>query len=119
MWDTCGKFLKDKLQRFQFRAARVLTGASYDIHSTDIIETLSWDTLDTRRLRAKSTLMNKILNEDTPPVLRNSFVRRNVDQTNYHLCNIVADLTLRKLRSEFLKSSFKYSGAMLWKQTPV
>lgn len=53
LWDTCGKFLNDKLQRFQFRAARVLTGASYDIHATDIIETLSSDTLDTRRLRAK------------------------------------------------------------------
>ena len=34
--DTCGKFLKDKLQRVQSRAARVLTGASYDIHSADL-----------------------------------------------------------------------------------
>ena len=36
LWDTCGKLLKDKLQRFQSRAARVLTGASYDIHSADL-----------------------------------------------------------------------------------
>ena len=28
-WDNCGKLLKDKLQRFQSRAARVLTGFSY------------------------------------------------------------------------------------------
>ena len=28
LWDTCGKLLKDKLQRFQSRAARVLTGAN-------------------------------------------------------------------------------------------
>ena len=44
-----------KLQRFQSRAARVLTGASYDIRSADIIQTLSRDTLDARRHHAKST----------------------------------------------------------------
>ena len=61
LWDNCGKLLKDKLQRFQSRAARVLTGVDYDIRSADIIQTLPWDTLDARRLRAKSTLMYKIL----------------------------------------------------------
>ena len=30
LWDTCGKLLRDNLQRFQSRAARVLTGANYD-----------------------------------------------------------------------------------------
>ena len=118
LWDNCGKLLKDKLQRFQSRAARVLTGANYDIRSVDIIQALSWDTLDARRLRAKSTLMYKILNDDTAPNLRNSFVRRNVDQTDYHLRNSATDLTLPKPKREFLKPNFKYSGAMLWNQLP-
>ena len=117
LWDSCGKLLKDKLQRFQSCAARVLTGASYDIRSTDIIQTLSWDT-HARRLRAKSTLMYKILNDDTAPNLRNSFFRRNFDQTFYHLRNSATDLTLPKPKREFLKKSFKYSGAMLWNQLP-
>ena len=34
------ELLKDKLQRFQSRAARVLTGASYDIRSADLIDSL-------------------------------------------------------------------------------
>ena len=118
LWDNCGKLQKDKLQRFQSRAARVLTGANYDIRSVDIIQALSWDTLDERRLRAKSSLMYKILNDDTAPNLRNSFVRRNVEQTNYHLRNSATDLTLPKPKREFLKRSFKYSGAMLWNQLP-
>ena len=118
LWDNCGKLLKDKLQRFQSRAARVLTGANYDIRSADIIQTLSWDTLDARRFSAKSTLMYKILNDDTAPSLRSSFVRRNVDQTDYHLRNSATDLTLPKPKREFLKRSFKYSGAMLWNQLP-
>ena len=118
LWDNCGKLLKDKLQRFQSRAARVLTGANYDMRSADIIETLSWDTLDARRIRAKSSLMYKILNDDTAPNLRNSFVKRNVDQTDYHLRSSATDLTLPKPKREFLKRSFKYSGAMLWNQLP-
>ena len=110
LWDNCGKLLKDKLQRFQSRAVKVLTGANYDIRSLDIIQALSWDTLDARRLRAKSTLMYKILNDDTAPNLRNSFVRRNVDQTDYHLRNSATDLTLPKPKREFLKRSFKYAA---------
>jgi len=118
LWDNCGKLLNDKLLTFQSRAARVLTGANYDIRSADIIQTLSWDTLDTRRLRAKSTLIYKILNDDTAPNLRSSFVRRNVDQTDYHLRNSATNLTLPKPKREFLKRSFKYSGAMFWNQLP-
>ena len=57
LWDNCGKLLKDKLQTFQSRASRVLTNANYDIRSADIIQTLSWDTFDAKRLRAKSTLV--------------------------------------------------------------
>jgi len=31
LWDNCGKLLKDKLQIFQSRASRVLSGGNYDI----------------------------------------------------------------------------------------
>ena len=52
--ETCDKLLKDKLQRFQSRAARVLTGASYDIRSAELIDSLSWQTLVDRWRCAKS-----------------------------------------------------------------
>ena len=84
LWDTCGKLLRDKLQRFQSRAARVLTGANYDTRSADLLNMLSWDTLENRRSGAKSVLMYKILNDHTAPGLRGSLVRREIDQTNYH-----------------------------------
>ena len=43
-------------------------------------------------------------------------MRRNVNQTNYHLRDTATDLTLSKPKREFLKRSFKFSVAMLWKQ---
>jgi len=102
-WGNCGKLIKDKLQRFQSRALGFLLVP--DIRSPDIIQALSWDTLDARRLRAKSTLMYKILNDDTAPNLRNSFVRRNIDQTDYHLRESATDLKLPKLK-RFSKKKF-------------
>ena len=60
--------------------------------------------------------MYKILNDHIALVPRNSFVRRNVNQTNYHLRDTATDLTLSKPKREFVKRSFKFSVAMLWKQ---
>ena len=37
-WGICGKLLKDTLQKFQSRAAKVITGATYDIRSADVLE---------------------------------------------------------------------------------
>ena len=37
LWGTCGKLLKDKLQRFQSRAARVTSDANYDTHSVECV----------------------------------------------------------------------------------
>ena len=44
LWDTCGIVLKEKLQKCQSLAARVITGASYDIRSADVLATLGWQT---------------------------------------------------------------------------
>ena len=111
----CGR---DKLQRFQFHATRVLTDTNYDISSDDLHSNFSRDTLETRRSGAKSVLMYKILNDNTAPELWGSFVRREIDQTNYHLRSTETDLTLPRLNREYLKKRFKYSSAMPWNQLP-
>ena len=72
----------------------------------DVLDTLSWDTLDTRRSYAKSVLMYKVLNDHTTPGLRNSFVRKSVSQNTYNLRNNMTDLTLLKPKREFLNSSY-------------
>ena len=62
--------------------------------------------------------MYKIFNDHPAPGLRNFFVRRNVDQTNYHPGNTATDLTLPQPKREFVRISFKFSDAMLWNQLP-
>ena len=52
---------------------------------SDIDNVLFGIHLENRRSGAKSVLMYKILNDHTASGLRGSFVRREIDQTTYHL----------------------------------
>ena len=51
--------------------------------------------------------------------LKDSFIDRNISQNNYNLRNSQTDLSLPKPNREFLKRSFKYSGAYLWNNLPL
>ena len=110
----CGQQLKDKLQKIQNRAGRVIMGSSYDVSSADVLNNLKWKTLETRRFHTKATLMHKILNDLSAPQLSNSFVKLNDTNINYNLRNIKTDLAVPRPCTNFLKRSFKYSCAMLW-----
>ena len=114
LWDNCGIVLKEKLQRFQNRAARVLTGASYDINSSELLERLNWKNLENRFKFNKVVLVYNILNNGTAPCLREFFPARSNNDNDYHLRNYDTDLSLPKPKKEFLKRSFRYSGAVLW-----
>ncbi len=77
-----------------------------------ILTTLSWETLDNRRKKSKAVFMYKVLNDHAAPGLKEYFQVRNVTQNTYNLRDY--DLTIPKPRTEYLRRSFKYSGAMLW-----
>ena len=111
LWDVCNKQLKDKLQN---RAARIIASASYEIRSADVLRSLTWDNLESRRCTSKATFMFKVLTGCTGPNLKDSILRRNLIQTNYILRNSYTDLTLAQPKREFLQKRFKYSGAKLW-----
>jgi hypothetical protein len=46
--------------------------------------------------------------------LNECFCKRNTIQSNYNLRSSDTDLCLPKPTSEFLKKTFRYSGAMQW-----
>ena len=106
--------LRRILQKIRNQARRVITGSSYDVRSADVLNNLKWKTLETRRFHTKATLMYTILNDLSAPQLRNSFVKLNDTNINYNLRNIETDLARPRPYTNFLKHSFKYSGAVLW-----
>ena len=48
VWDNCSDYLIDKLQKLQNRAARVITGRSYETRSRDVLKELHWQPLKER-----------------------------------------------------------------------
>jgi hypothetical protein len=83
LWDNCGIGLKDRLQKYQNRAARVITGATYDIRSFDLLENLNRKPLEERRNYLKSISIHKILNGHTVPNLKEVFQSNNERHSTY------------------------------------
>ena len=110
LWDNCGVSLKQKSQKYQNRAARILTGATYDTRTADVSGTLAWETLEKRRDYLKSIFMYKILNNLAAPNLDHMFLKVRNCPISYNLRNSDMDLVLPKPKTEFKKRSFSYNG---------
>ena len=48
IWENCGIGLPDKLQKMQNKAARVITGKTYDVRSSETLRELDWLILENR-----------------------------------------------------------------------
>ncbi len=96
----------------------MITGADYDVRSSEVLNKLGWETLARRRELNKLVFMYKVLGNHTAPNLKDLFSRRNASQNIYDLRNSETDLSLKKPKTEFLKKTFGYSGAILWNSLP-
>ncbi len=111
--------LKEELQKLQNRAARIMTGANYDVRSTDLLHAMSWKNLNDRHKMNKSVLMFKILNNHSGPNLKDKFITRDTSLSNYNLRNADINFSVPKPRTEDLKEGFGHSGAVLWNSLPT
>ena len=113
LWDTCDKTLKDNLQTFQNRAARIISAAEYEIRSKDILKNLQLDSLNVRRKKLKCFFLFKVLNGISSPCLRENLERLSGLARGCDLRDTETDLKLPKPRTNFLKRSFKYNASAL------
>ena len=111
VWDGLNSYLCEKLQKLQNRAARVIL----QVNSSLLLETLKWDKLSSKRRKQKAIMMFKSLNGLAPVYLQDLFSERNTD---YNLRDAFRKLNLPKPRTDYLKRSFGYSGALLWNSLP-
>jgi hypothetical protein len=112
VWDNATNYNIQKLQKMQNRAARILTGSSYDVLSKELLRQLNWETLEERRGNKKELLMYKVKNGIAPDSIGNLF---NIcDNQNYCLRSNLNNFKLDKPNRNFLKKSISYSGAKCW-----
>ena len=115
VWDELGSTLATKLQKLQNRAARVITRSSYDADAGALLTLLQLDNLSIRRKKIKAQLVFKILKGNAPSYLKSLFSVRTLD---YDVRNNRSKLNIPKPRTNYLKRSICYSGALLWNNLP-
>ena len=112
VWVNCSQTLKNKVQRLQNRAARVITGDSYDIRSKDILNKLGWKNLEEGRISQTEAYVTKALQEKCPENINAMFMPSNIE--NYQLRDNNLVLMLSKPNTNAMKRSFSYAVAKIW-----
>ena len=110
---NCGIKLADKLQKLQNRAARALTFSNYDADASQLFQNLNWKNLSTQRDIQKVLMVFKSLNGLAPEYLSSKFIARS-NTTLYIFRDSVNKLTIPQPCTNYLRNSFRYSGAVLW-----
>ena len=91
----------------QNRAARIITGKSYEIRTSELLKELNWQTLEERRESGR--FMFNVKNQEAPENMANLF--RFSNNEKYDLRNNGINFQLDKPKTNFLKKSISYSGA--------
>ena len=81
---TKTKTASNRLQKLQNRAARVVLSMSNDTPGFEALGMLAWESLETRRAKAKTVYRYKVLNGLAPSSLNDLFVSKS-DITEYDL----------------------------------
>ena len=113
VWGCIGSVLIRKLQKLQNRAARIITGSSYDIRSAQIPSDLDWPNLAQRRANHLEKLMFKTMNNEVPEYISEKFVLKNSIH-NHNLRGSEHNIFIRRPNTEALKKAFSYRGAICW-----
>ena len=113
VWGCIGPGLTRKLQKLQNRAARIITGSSYDIRSAQILSDLDWPNLAQRRANHLEKLMFKTMNNEVLEYISEKFVLRNLNH-NHNLRGSKHNIFIPRPNTEALKKAFSYRGAISW-----
>ena len=114
VWGNCRDSLKEKLQKLQNRAARVITGDSYDTRSKDILQKLNWKNLSERRQQKKNSIFSKAIAGNCPENISKKFEKSYSER--YHLRNNNKFLSLPKPRTNSMVRTFGYAAAKIWNE---
>jgi hypothetical protein len=114
IWKDGSCSIIDKLFKLQKRAARVITGDTYDVRSTQILNNLSWLLIEELLKKREVIMTFKALTGRLPQYLVKLFTR--CQNNNYNLRSNQTKLALPKPKTNFLKRSFSYRASKSWNE---
>ena len=117
VWDNCTQNDKDKLERVQLEAARIVTGTTRSISSQNLYRETGWLTLSDRRQYQKLILMYKIKHSMVPNYLSSLFPRSSDNPSQYTLRSRNEFLNYQR-RTTTYANSFVPSSINEWNNLP-
>ena len=113
VWGCCSSTDKNRLQKLQNRAARIITCSRFDASAVPIIKSLGWQTIE-EMIGSESKIMEfKALNGLAPQYLSELF-SRNSQGSHHSLPNTSTDLKLPLMKTGNGQKVFSYRGAKYW-----
>ena len=116
VWNDGYKSKLTKLSKLQKKAARVITGASYDVRSNEIFRKLDWMPIHKNLSIRENIVTFKALTANSPNNLTEMF--NFCSNERYNLRSNFCQLSLEKPNTNFLKKSFSYRAAKSWNNLP-
>ena len=113
VWGCCGVTEINQLQKLQNRAARIVTGSSFDTPGQPLIKRLGWKTIDELIASESNIMVFKSLHELAPQYMCNLFTKTS-QLTSRNLRNTATDLRLPKKNSKNGQKCFSFRGAKSW-----
>ena len=117
VWGCAGSTEINQLQKFQHRAARILTNSNFGSPSRPLIDMLGSKTIEQLIADEPKIMALKSLHDLAPPYLCDLFTR-NSNSSSYGLLNKATDLKLPKKKSCNVPKCFSYRAAKLWNDLP-
>ena len=114
IWNDGSNSILSKLSKLQRRAARVITGQSYEVRSTQILESLNWIPIEDTLKKRETIMTFKALTNRLPHYAQNSL--KISENSNYSLSSNYVKLSLPKPKTNLLKRSFSYRAAKGWNE---
>lgn len=117
VWDGCTVGEKQQLERFQYEAARIVTGLTRSVSIENLMSEIGWLPLSDRRKFQKLVIMFKMYNGIAPEYLCNLLPPLVNERTTYNLRS-GENISLLRKRTEVFSRSFIPSGIELWNNLP-
>ena len=95
-----------------------MTSSSYDANADDLFVRLGWQKLNFQRELKTATIVYKSLNGLALDYLKSMFTDQSAISV-YSLWNCEGKLAVPLPRTNFLKNSFSYNGAVMWNSLPT
>ena len=103
---------KEQLARFQYEAARIVTGLTRSVSIDNLMSEIGWLPLSDRRQFQKLVTMYKIVNGTAPDYLCSLLPLFDTERTIYNLRN-AENISIMNRKTEIFAKSFIPSGSLL------